>query len=534
MKAIHWLRSRQEERELTYWLSLVAYEKSDHSFTNRLYLLYLVLFFSAWVFVTLTFFASGGALLLVTIGPTNPGQAISLIELILLASWSLYFSWKATRRCPIIFAAEDGLIISQTPLNRAKIVFRWLWMPWVKSAIPFWLIAITLGFSYAELKIPGAIGANRFFEYSGFGLHAWLAVLPLHLILFVISWVIGVMRCSTKEKDHWKCYLVFGLLVLVFGVITFSFSNFYPSIQVWIKIIADILLSPFQIGFFPVFNWYIWLIEWGFIFLLFFVLLRAATRFSLSRAVQETHQSEFIHRAMQYGLNQVVAEQKIQQKLGVLQKPARIPAMEGRSALLWKTLLQTWRNFQLADFFSWLQIFGLMFFFQFLPDFGSRTIVLIVWVLLTAQRVVKDLRTDLSLWPIIKQLPISSKDFLLYGYFPTFLLNIIINLVGILLGSLLFGTEELIGLLLLFPGMIAAIFFTAGFDVVRNCHTPLLLNGAVPELGAGGILLAIIFSGAPILINELVPGIWGCYWRSDYLFWRPFWLFKYFCLLTAI
>ena len=47
----------------------MAYEKSDHSFNNRIYLLYLIIFFGIWVFITLTFFAGGGALLLDMISP---------------------------------------------------------------------------------------------------------------------------------------------------------------------------------------------------------------------------------------------------------------------------------------------------------------------------------------------------------------------------------------------------------------------------------------------------------------------------------
>ena len=39
MRAIHWLRSRQESRKLAYWLSLVAYDRGDRSLSNRIYLL---------------------------------------------------------------------------------------------------------------------------------------------------------------------------------------------------------------------------------------------------------------------------------------------------------------------------------------------------------------------------------------------------------------------------------------------------------------------------------------------------------------
>jgi hypothetical protein len=37
----------------------------------------------------------------------------------------------------------------------------------------------------------------------------------------------------------------------------------------------------------------------------------------------------------------------------------------------------------------------------------------------------------------------------------------------------------------------------------------LLLNGLVPELSAGGILLGIVFASIPLLIYVLVPNIIG-------------------------
>ncbi len=61
MQAVHWLRSRQEERELIYWLSIASYDVRDRSVNNRIYLLYLIVFFSIWIFMTLTLFASAGA-----------------------------------------------------------------------------------------------------------------------------------------------------------------------------------------------------------------------------------------------------------------------------------------------------------------------------------------------------------------------------------------------------------------------------------------------------------------------------------------
>ena len=87
---IHWLRTRQEESELGFWLSLVSYDRKDQSVVNRAYLIYLIIFFSGWIFLTLTLLASGGAIVLQAILPGRPEQAAIGVLVLILASWWLF------------------------------------------------------------------------------------------------------------------------------------------------------------------------------------------------------------------------------------------------------------------------------------------------------------------------------------------------------------------------------------------------------------------------------------------------------------
>lgn len=505
MKAIHWLRSRQEEREFAYWLSLVSYEKSDHSFNNRIYLLYLILFFSVWVFVTLTFFASGGAILFEMLSPENPVQAALLVQMVFLAVWSLYAAWKAIRRCPVLFSEEDGLLISQTPLPRAGIILRWVWMPWLKNAIPFWIVAVTLGFSLAEVTIPGAMGANRIFEYMGFGIRAWLAILPVHLMLFGLHWLLGVVRLSSRGKSKRWLWITIPVLALFYGILILSIGgNVIPSV---VRIV-DLILIPLRIGYVGVFYWLIWMTSWIVASLVLVILYQASRNFSLSRAVQETGKMELISTASRYGFTSLEEQEKTQQRLGVERKPTRLPAITGPGVLIWKDVLQTKRAFRLTGLLTWLQIFGFLFVIPVLPDIGSRGIVIILWIIQLAQISVKRIRSDLAVWPLIRQLPISHKKFLINDLGFTYLLSVLISLTGFLLGGVVFGMQ-MPGLAFLVPGMVAAINCAAVFDVIRRSRSGLLLNGSVPELSAGGILLGILFAGIPLLIYVLVPGIAG-------------------------
>ena len=149
-RAIHWIRSRKESRELSYWLSFVYFDTKDRSLNNRIYLVYLVVFFSVWWFIALLWFAKAGATLLTMFSPIDPtGLAIALNLLVLLV-WFIVSFIQALRRSPVKFSEEDSLLTCQMPLNPRQVVMRWMAMPWVKSLLPFILLALVLGFSLAE------------------------------------------------------------------------------------------------------------------------------------------------------------------------------------------------------------------------------------------------------------------------------------------------------------------------------------------------------------------------------------------------
>jgi hypothetical protein len=194
-----------------------------------------------------------------------------------------------------------------------------------------------------------------------------------------------------------------------------------------------------------------------------------------------------------------VNKEQTKTRLGVEQKPSRIPIQSGAKVLLWKNMLQSQRTFRWGDVFAWSQLFLYLFVLPILPDLGSRGIVLIVWIIQVARISVRQLRKDLELWPLVRQLPFNYREFLLNDLFLTYLLAVAISLFGFLIGGILFG-QPLPGFVLILPGVIAAILCAANFDVIRHSKTGLMLNGSVPDLSAGGILLGVVVAGIPLLL----------------------------------
>ncbi|MCE5208352.1 MAG: hypothetical protein LLG42_08580, partial [Chloroflexi bacterium] len=249
MHAVHWLRTRQEEREFAYWLSLVAYEHRDHSLANRIYLLYLIIFFGIWIFVTLTFFASGGAVFLRLLNPIDPIRAAIFLEVLLMGVWSVFTFWQSLRRSPVVFSEQDAMLICQMPVNRRHVTIRWFLMPWLKSAVLFWLVAITLGFSVAEITLPGVMDASRILEYAAYGIRACIAITPIHLALFSLQWVMGIVRLQKNLERNGLAWLVIPATIVVFSFLLVSTLDLnIPFLVPW-NAIAKVFLIPLQAGF---------------------------------------------------------------------------------------------------------------------------------------------------------------------------------------------------------------------------------------------------------------------------------------------
>lgn len=508
MRAVHWLRSRQEENELAYWLAIVAYDRRDRSLNNRIYLLYLILFFSIWIFVVLTFFASAGSIILRFLNPVNPVRAALFLEILLLGVWSVIAFWLSLRRSPIVFSEQDEVLVCQTPVSRRCLTLRWIFMPWVKNAILFWLGAIVLGFSVAETTMPGAMAANRILEYAGYGLRAWGMVIPIHLALFALQWALGIVRLQKDQERPWLPWLVMPTAILFFLFLLASTFNPNPAQLTPFTRIVSVITYPLQAGF-GLGNIPISILIGGLSALAALgIMVWSSGTLSLSRAAQETREVELLATALRYGFTSYARQLQDQRLLGVNRAPSRLPVVAGAGSLIWKDVLQSQRSFRLSSFSTWFGIFLPMLGFAFLPDLGSRALVIGFWVIQLGQAVVTRIRGDLSLWPLSRQLPISPKKFLLFDLIPALLLSLLVSEAGLVMGSAIFKVP-VSDLVILLPGIAASVAGMAAFDMIRRAHGYLLIAGSVPEVSAGGIILGLLVAAVPWLIAQFIPAIIG-------------------------
>jgi len=508
MACVNWLRSRQEQQEIAFWLSY-AYDIKDKSLSNRLYLLYLIIFFSIWWFIVLIFFAEVGASIFTRLAPANPINAALALEVFVLAFWWMINAVKAVWRSPAVFTEEDAYLICQMPLNPRNIVLRWMLMPWVKHYLPIALISATIGFSLAEtILVPMEFTSEMFVNYLWYGLQILMIITPIHLALFSIIWVIGIWCLNNGRRF---IYVLTALitsilisLILISLVILSLTQNVSLPLRGFIEVIKSIFLAGFGSGELIKAMFLGWIFALGSLL----ILIIPSIHFSPSRAAQETMFDEKVRSLTRYGLVSQVKEMKEKKRLRVREQTFWQPSWENGRALLWKDILQNLRIIRFAKIYGFILIVSTMVSFALIHDIKARLPILTIWTIQIGKITSDRVRNDLSRWTIIKQLPLSHSKRFFYDVLFTYSLGFICSLAGMIIGTVLSGSLSLTEMFLL-PGMIAIGTGISVFDIVRRSRSSLLIKGQVPQVSELGHIGAVVCVGVPLLLAMIFPGIIG-------------------------
>lgn len=507
-QALNLLRSRQENAELRYWLSITAYDTRDRSLTNRLYFGYLLLFFSIWVFIVLLFLAQGGSILLRMINPANPTQAALVLVVILLSGFGLIHLVTCVRRSPLSFSEEDAHLLCQQPFNPRQLVLRWLPLSWFGGAVFFTLTFLWIGFSLAEASFATQMTSQLLPQYAWMGIRLVLIGLPNHLILFVVGWISGVWALARRKKPSALILpVIAGLLLIGVAALTLTalISTTPPE---WISQSAQVLFSPLLAGLgsgslsLPA-ALVIYLIAIGVGLIL---LSASSSHFSASRAAVETQLANTIQNLTRYGQSASVENIRLKRRLGLGRTTKWQPAWTGISALVWKDILQSWRAMTLGKFWNLLLLTSTMLSLTLSPTLPLRLLSLVIWSYILSQLTVYRLRADLSLWSVMRQLPIPLEQAFAADTVGALGLGFIFSLGGLLLGNLIAPSADW-RLLLLLPGMLVAVTAMTAYDLLRKCHSENLSAGVVGNYGVLGVVLAALVAVIPIWLLNL-PSNW--------------------------
>ncbi len=492
MKAVWLVRSRELASRIRFWTSLVGYDPRDHSLGQKIYLFYLVIFFTLWGFAVLALLADLGAGMLSFIDRSSASIAAIFIVFLLLLFDTVIRGYSAGVHSPFIFSDTDSELLCQTPVDRRPVALIWCLGDWLIPALGFAALGIVLRFAGLQLAAQGRVIWADIPRYILAGLQVAVIILPVCLALRALEYALGAMRLQRERDNPWLRWFPVGTVMVLIPLAIFSKAS--------LKLILWPLLFTLQAGFGEA-NWL-----GGFVLAVILaaggllMLYWASPGLNLSRAAQESHFRWAIQQASWLGDSRLIQQMKARQRLGIGRPASKIPAKAGYFTLIWKDWVTTLRSFTFGSFIRWLSIFGSYLGMLLAPDWGTRLWAFIIWSLLVGQQCTTRLSSDLEIWALTRQLPFSGKELLFAEIVTPFLMTIIFSWLGIGVSYGL-GYSPGLFLVVLVPIAILCIVLAAALDILRHCRSSELLSGRVPEIAAGGLVFGSLLAGIPLMIG---------------------------------
>lgn len=501
LRALWFVRSRVIFLELGYWMILLGYDLRLKRFTNRIYLVYTVIFFSIWIFALLALLADFGARLLRAIAAPSPVAAAALVGVVALLALFLVELFQATNRSPFSFSDEDALHFCTSPIDRRPVCLEWLLEAWVRSELAVGAVSVVLAYSVVETLAAEPLTLADLPMYIFSGARMILVAAPLYLGMKSIAWTAGAWRLRGMVEPVNIRWISLALLIfLAAGLFLLSpqlfLTGLYPLTLV---ILAGLGQAPWGAGLAAA----LLLTTVGLA-----ALWRVSEQVSLARAAQEARERRAVAAAIFTGNTEIAQELRQQKRLRSEQTPSRFPTGSGVTALLWKNAVQALRRAQVSDILPWLGLFGLALTFALLPNWGTRIWSLVMWVLLAQQQMIRPLRRELARWWLIRQLPFRSE----VSITAMLALPVVRVWLGGLAGfgtALLFGAELPLEIFWLYLVTVPCIGLAAAWHILRQAKTQELIAGRIPDLGLLGVLLGVlifVFNGMFTLMAQVLPG----------------------------
>jgi hypothetical protein len=224
MKAVWLVRSRQISSRMRFWTTFVGYDHQDQGLSQRIYLIYVIIFFSLWWFAMLALIADWVAGLFLLFNAGSPVQiAISLTVFFLLTDVFLR-SFRYARKSPFIFSGEDASLTCLTPIDRSQVALVWLYGDWIPAGLAYWAGVLTLSFACQQMAAPSGMKLSELPIYILAGLRAVSIVLPIQLAFMTFTYMFGALRLR-RDKDlaHLR------LIPIIVGAGILLLAIFYPT-----------------------------------------------------------------------------------------------------------------------------------------------------------------------------------------------------------------------------------------------------------------------------------------------------------------
>ncbi|MEA4811329.1 MAG: hypothetical protein VB108_02015 [Anaerolineaceae bacterium] len=494
-QAVNKLRAKQEESELRYWLTFFAYNHNDKSFSNRIYLVYLVIFLSVMLLLWLIYLAQGFSNILSAFPPFSPQSVAFRMNIVVLLLWAIWTAWKSLSRSPLKFTEDDASILCLQPVEPSHLSMRWFWMPWLRSLIPCLLFLCLISFGMAELNIPRTEISKNVFIYLAYGLRIMILALPFHFSMSLLAWSAGLFAMRNR-KNRLRILPAFFLLG---GWMSLLVLCFVPSGEKFLGVLFGILNQPAPISRFA------WMGLALVVAALALVFRLIARKTSISTAAWETAQENTLSEFQRYGFSGLAGSIRTKKRLGVQRRSEVNSCKEGVWSLCVKGWLQFRRSFTWTRLWSILRIAGFWLGIVLAPTIWLKLLSLAAWVYNMREFALRPLREDLSQRYILSLMPFSLFEIALANMIvPYFVLLITLGMAHVS-AAFLIGHSAW-NLLLVLPGVLASSLMVFASVLFAKAEPNSLINGSVPDPVLPSLIMGFAAAVPPFLVMNSGSG----------------------------
>jgi hypothetical protein len=499
MKAVWFVRARELAGKFRFWTAIAGYDPRDRSLNQRIYLIYVVVFFSIWGFSMLALLADQAAILLSSVHNLTPA-IISIYGLLILIILEFTIAgYRAGKRSPFIFSEADAELVCQTPVNRGQVALAWYLGEWIGTGMIFVGLGVVFRYASLELANQKQVAWMDLPRYILAGFQVTSIILPLFVMVMAICYAIGALRLHGDKDIRWLRWipLVISMVLVLVGFVD-------PSI---LSALLWVFLYPLKAGFSEVF----WIT--GFSLAIIFTVLGLLTlyitglKLNLSRAAQESRFRLTEQQVRWLGDTSVRREMKRREKLGIGHRPSRIPGRNGAWALIWKDWVASVRGRELIEVFGWLGIFGLTLGMIWAPNWGTLAWTFILGCSLIGQRCTERFRSDLKVWTITRQLAIRADSAIAADIISPVILTTLLDWMAMLVSRWL-GYSVQASFFFLAPLVVLCVALATSYVILRHSQGSDLLAGYVAEPGAGGLILSLVLGAIPLIFVSWLTSHW--------------------------
>jgi hypothetical protein len=217
LRSILWLRWRQFQDGAVYWLRVLGYQPNEQSFSQRMYVLYLVGIGLLWVGTMWSWGYDQANAIGVALTPPALSDLLTALPIAVLIG-QVFVLVTALRSTPLKLSFADMAYIAGSPVSPLAPIF----VGFIRQLLPR-LLLIGMGAALLAVMLIRPFGSNL---GGTAAVRAVLEVIPLVIVTWALAWLLGILRLVYPRIGRWRWFWLLPLLLLVLAYIA-------PDVVLW-------------------------------------------------------------------------------------------------------------------------------------------------------------------------------------------------------------------------------------------------------------------------------------------------------------